>query len=278
MKVLSCGAGMQSTALALMSCENKMKGMIHKEVPIYDAVVFCDLGLEPYWVKDQVEFIKNACEKAGILFKIIDSNLYKDYMDKFGEGHVSSVPFWSVDENGKKAKMRRHCTIDYKILLVEKFLRYNLLGYKKYQRLKPEDVLAHEMHIGFSAEESRRISRLNPSNLYIKKYPLVEMGWERADSYKYILEVWGLDTKASACSFCPFHMNYFFKHLKENAADEYKKIVAFDRLIGEKQEKTAIKSKIFISRSRKRIEDLLPEECNDAQYFEYNGRQVWNGF
>lgn len=30
MKVLSCGAGMQSTALALMSCENKTKGNIHK--------------------------------------------------------------------------------------------------------------------------------------------------------------------------------------------------------------------------------------------------------
>ena len=143
MKILSCGAGMQSTALALMSCENKMKGVIHKEVPIYDAVVFCDLGLEPYWVNEQVDFIENACKKAGIPFHKIESNLYKDYMERFGEGHVSSVPFWSVDENGKKAKMRRHCTIDYKILLVEKFLRYNLLGYKKYQRLKPEDVMAH---------------------------------------------------------------------------------------------------------------------------------------
>ena len=138
--------------------------------------------------------------------------------------------------------------------------------------------MAHEMHIGFSAEESKRITGLNPSNLFVKKYPLVDMGWERADSYKYILEVWGLDTKASACCFCPFHMNYFFKHLKENAIDDYNKTVALDRLIGEKQEKTAIKSKIFISRSRKRIEELLPEECNDAQYFEYNGRQVWNGF
>ena len=130
MKILSCGAGMQSTALALMSCENKMKGIIHKEVPIYDAVIFCDLGLEPYWVNEQVDFIENACKKAGIPFHKIESNLYKDYMERFGEGHVSSVPFWSVDENGKKAKMRRHCTIDYKILLVEKFLRYNLLGYK----------------------------------------------------------------------------------------------------------------------------------------------------
>lgn len=277
MKILSCGAGMQSTALALMSCENKMKGIIHKEVPIYDAVIFCDLGLEPYWVKDQVEFIKNACNKAGIPFHKIESNLYQDYMDNFGRGHVSSIPFWSVDENGKKAKMRRHCTLDYKIALIEKFLKYNLLGYKKYQRLKKEDIQAHEMHIGFSYEERKRMSQ-DYSNLFIKKYPLIDMKWERADSYKYILEVWGLDTKASACNFCPFHKNYFFMHLKENSKEDYDRTVAFDRMIGEMQPRTAIKSKIYLSRSRKRIEDLLPEECNDAEYFDYNGKQVWNGF
>lgn len=277
MKILSCGAGMQSTALALMSCENKMKGIIHKEVPIYDAVIFCDLGLEPYWVKGQVEFIKNSCNSVGIPFYEIESNLYQDYMDNFGRGHVSSIPFWSVDENGKKAKMRRHCTLDYKIALIEKFLKYNLLGYKKYQRLKKEDIQAHEMHIGFSYEERKRMSQ-DYSNLFIKKYPLIDMKWERADSYKYILEVWGLETKASACNFCPFHKNYFFKHLKENSKEDYDRTVAFDRMIGEMQPHTAIKSKIFVSRSRKRIEDLLPEECNDAEYFDYNGKAVWNGF
>lgn len=277
MKILSCGAGMQSTALALMSCENKKKGIIHKEVPVYDAVIFCDLGSEPYWVKDQVGFIKGACESVGIPFHIIESNLYQDYMDNFGTGHVSSIPFWSVDETGKKAKMRRHCTLDYKIALIEKFLRYELLGYKKYQRLKKEDICAHEMHIGFSFEERKRISS-DYSKLFIKKYPLVVMEWERADSYRYILEEWGLDTKASACNFCPFHKNYFFRHLKENSKADYEQTVAFDRMIGEMQPNTAIRSKIYISRSRKRIEDLLPEECNDAEYFDYNGKAVWNGF
>lgn len=277
MKILSCGAGMQSTALALMSCENKMKGIIHANVPVYDAVIFCDLGLEPYWVKDQVDFIKKACEDAGIPFYKIESNLYQDYMDNFGRGHVSSIPFWSVDENGKKAKMRRHCTLDYKIALIEKFLRYELLGYKKFQRLKPEDLMGHEMHIGFSFEERKRMSK-DYSKLFVKKYPLIDMKWERADSYKYILEVWGLDTKASACNFCPFHKNYFFMHLKDNSRDDYEKTVAFDRMIGKMQPKTAIRSKIYISRSRKRIEDLLPDECNDAEYFDYNGKAVWNGF
>lgn len=115
MKILSCGAGTISTALALMSCENKTKGIIHKNVPIYDAVIFCDLGSEPYWVKEQVEFIKKACDSAGIPFYIIESNLYQDYMDNFGRGHVSSIPFWSIDDNGKLAKMRRHCTLDYSV-------------------------------------------------------------------------------------------------------------------------------------------------------------------
>lgn len=278
MKILSCGAGMQSTALALMSCENKMKGIIHKNVPIYDAIVFCDLGFEPNWVKEQVEFIKEACRNAGIKFYAIKSNLYQDYIDNFGRGHVSSIPFWSTDENGKKAKMHRHCTLDYKIAVIEKFLRYNILGYKKYQRLRSEDIQAHEMHIGFSYEERKRVSGNELSKLYVKKYPLIDMGWKREDSYKYIFEVWGLDTKASTCCFCPFHKNYFFKYLRDNYKDDYKKLVTFDKMIGEMQSKTKIKSKIYISCSRKRINDLTAEECDDAEYFECDGKMIWNGF
>lgn len=40
MKILSCGAGMQSTALALMSFAENKKEIKYKEVPIYDAVIF----------------------------------------------------------------------------------------------------------------------------------------------------------------------------------------------------------------------------------------------
>lgn len=47
LKILSCGAGMQSTALALMSCENAVRGMVHDGIPVYSAILFCDLGHEP---------------------------------------------------------------------------------------------------------------------------------------------------------------------------------------------------------------------------------------
>lgn len=96
MKILSCGAGMQSTALALMSCEKKKScNEIYPQVPIYDAILFCDLGEEPKWVYDQVYFIQCACEDAGIPFYVLESNLYSDYVKNFGKSRVVSIPFWT---------------------------------------------------------------------------------------------------------------------------------------------------------------------------------------
>lgn len=268
---------MQSTALALMACENAATPGKFPQVPIYDLVAFCDLGKEPPWVLEQVEFIKNACISADIPFVILQSPLYYDYLENFGKNRVVSIPFWTVDQNGKKGKMMRNCTMDYKINLIQKYVRWEILGYTKGQRTKQEDIKAHEMHIGFSSEERQRCKE-NPHKMFVNKFPLVEMGLERKDNYAYIRDVWGLETKASACSFCPFHRNFFFEYMKNNEPKEYKKIVEFDDLLEREQPKTKIRSKLYISRSRKRIKNLLPEECEDAEYFPYRGKRVWNGF
>lgn len=284
MKILSCGAGMQSTALALMSCANKLINekrvnnfTYTEKVPIYDVVLFCDLGLEPSWVMNQVYFIQQACKWAGIPFYILKSNLYDDYLENFGMNRVVSIPFWSINEEGKKGKMMRNCTLDYKITLMQNFVRWKLLGYKKGARTKQEDIKAHEMHLGFSKEEERRCSE-NPHKMFVNKFPLCEMNLIRADNYAYIKDIWGLETKASACCFCPFHTNYFFEFIKKNHKSEYEKTVEFDEMLENQQPNTKIRSKLYISKSRKRIKDLLPEECKDKECFIYRDEEVWNGF
>jgi hypothetical protein len=277
LKILSFGAGMQSTALALMSCENAANKNIHASVPIYDAIVFCDLGNEPPWVYSQAEFVSKACSASGIPCYILDTHLYEDYRKNFGNRRVSSIPFWSIGEDGKKAMLRRQCTIDYKIKDIQNFVKRELLGYRKYQRNRTDDIGAHEMHIGFSAEEQRRIFN-SRHPLFINKFPLVDMGLTRPDNYRYILEVWGMETKASACCICPFHRNYFFDYLRQNHADCYAAVVEMDELLESKQPETNIRSKLFISRLRKRIRDLTNEDCNDAEFFEYRGQKIWNGF
>lgn len=279
MKILSFGAGMQSTALALMSCENAMTNgpAPNPMVPVYDAVIICDLGLEQEWVVQQTEFVRKACIDAGIFFKKLDTHLYQDFMENFGERRTISIPWWTLRSDGHKSKMPRFCTIDYKVVEIANFVRRELLGYKKGQHTKKEDIKAHEMHMGFSLEEKSRCGK-NPHQLFVNHFPLVDMGWTRAESYKYILEKWGLDTKASACPFCPFHRNYYFQHIKEHDPAIYQSVVKLDHLLRDKTPKPPMDSDLFISRSRKRIEDLTPEECNDAECFQYCGRAIWNGF
>ena len=273
---------MQSSALHLMSCENalaKIRGEppVWPQVPIYDISIFCDLGFEPPWVKKQVEFLANAGHSCGVPLVILDSPLYTDFMENFGERRTISIPWWTIKEDGHKSKMPRNCTIDYKVELISKYVRWELLHYKKGQRLRDEDRKAHEMHMGFSAEESRRCKE-SPNPMFVNKFPLVEMGLTRADNFAYIKDVWGLETKASACSFCPFHKNYFFKFLRENEPEQYAQVVGVDELLRDKNPKPPMDSDLFISRSRKRLMDLTDEDCNDAECFEYCGMQIWNGF
>jgi len=276
-KILSCGAGMQSTALALMACQNVKCPGRFPLVPVYDLVCFCDLGKEPPWVMEQVKFVGKACAEAGIQFKILKSPLYEDYLQNFGHQRVVSIPFWTVNEDGKKGKMLRNCTLEYKINLIQKYVRMEILGYRKGQHTRQEDLKAHEMHIGFSYEERQRC-RENPHKMFTNVFPLVDMRLERKDNYAYIKDTWGLDTKASACSFCPFHRNYFFQYLKTHEIQEYRDLVDFDYMLEREQPNTKITSKLYISRSRKRISELSEEECDDAEYFLYRDKPIWNGF
>lgn len=282
MKILSFGAGMQPTALALMSCENALaksfgKGSPYLLVPIYDSVIFCDLGFEPPWVEKQAAFVQSACKRSGIHYKKLDMPLYHDLIQNFEKRRVVSIPWWTLDEDGHKSKMPRNCTLDYKVHAISKYVRWELLGYRKGQRLRNEDKKAHEMHMGFGFEEQKRCKE-NPNPMFVNKFPLVEMEMERKDSYAYIKDVWGLETKASACCFCPFHRDYFFEYLKHNELPTYRKLLAVDTLLEENSPKPPTKSKLFISRSRKRLSEITSEECNDAEYFLYRGNPVWNGF
>jgi hypothetical protein len=137
--ILSCGAGTPSTTLALMSCQNAQRGPPYPYplVPVYDAVIFCDLHSEPGWVYEQAAFAAAACREAGIPFYRLDADLYGDFTRNFGRARTACIPFWTLGDDGKKGKMPRQCTYDYKIKVIEKFVRYELLRYKPRERTLP---------------------------------------------------------------------------------------------------------------------------------------------
>lgn len=277
LEILSYGAGTPSTTLALMSCENALAGHpIWPSVPVYSAVIFCDLHAEPPWVYRQAAFVTAACHRAKIPYFTLDSDLYGNFIRNFGRARVASIPFWTMDD-GHKGKMPRQCTCDYKINVIEKFVRYKLLCYQPREHALPLDVHAHGMHMGIMWEEHKR-AKASRQTLFRNEYPLVEMGWTRADCYAYNRDVWGLETMASCCLFCPCHTNFFYQYLWEHEPTCYACALQVDNLVEMHQGCPPIKSKLFLSKSRKRLRDLSEEDCRDAKSFLYRDTPIWDGF
>ncbi len=254
LNILSYGAGTPSTTLALMSCQNARHGppYPYPEVPIYDAVIFCDLHSEPSWVYKQAEFTAAVCAQVGIPFYRLDSNLYRDFTRNFGRARTACIPFWTMGEDGKKGRMPRQCTLPY-------------------------DVHAHNLHMGIMWEERHRATE-SKQTLFTKQYPLVKMGWTRQKCFDYNKYVWGLSTMASCCLFCPFHSNYFYQHIREHEPDCYARALHVDKLVEIYQARPPLKSELYLSKSMKRIRELTSEDCEDMRRFLCRDGLIWDGF
>jgi len=122
--ILSLGAGVQSSALALMASRGELGWKP-------DFAIFADTGGEPQrvytwlsWLEKQLSFDVVRVQKGNLKDDIISS------IDDLGR--VSAVPFFTknISNGGKKGKLRRSCTTDYKIMPINKKIR-ELLGVPK---------------------------------------------------------------------------------------------------------------------------------------------------
>lgn len=171
MKILSFGAGVQTTALLFT---------IGKDM---DYVVFADTGNEH---EETYDYISNVvvpyCRSNNINFVRVYNKYGKTlYQYCFDKKIVPSIKF-------------RDCTTKFKIAPIRKFLREEL----GVNRKDPVEV-----YIGISWEES---DRMNESNVKyaISKYPLVDKRITRDMCKDIILSMGYQLPPKSGCVFCPF--------------------------------------------------------------------------
>jgi len=218
-RILSCGAGVQSTTLALMACNG--------QIPDLDAAIFADTGWEPPAVYRQVDMLAEEFKRAGIdFYRVSSGNLRSDTLDP--DHRFVSVPYFTKNADGSRGMGRRQCTSEYKLKPIKKQVR-QLLGYV-HPTPVPRGVYA-EQWIGFSTDEIGRVrSRLDV--LYEKpRYPLLELDMSRKDCERWLKAVgWG-HTAKSACIGCPFHGNAQWRDLRDNHPEQWADAVDFDRQI-----------------------------------------------
>ena len=253
LRVLSLGAGVQSSTLALM---------IHKgKIPMVDCAIFADTQAEPPKVYEWLKFIKKTVSYPVHI--VTWRNLEKDVLDASqGEYQAFTIPFYTKNkETGQKGMLMRQCTADYKIKPVTKKVR-ELLGYKKGERVDLKEVKV-EMLLGISTDELRRM-RMNRLRYIDNQYPLINnFGMSRQDCIAWMKDNGYPMPAKSACYFCPFHSQSTWKEIKENDPELFQKAVEMDKKIRD-QEKYKIKNKykdeLYLHRSCEPLDKALEDD------------------
>tara|TARA_B100000161_G_scaffold75395_1_gene51955 strand:- start:53 stop:886 length:834 start_codon:yes stop_codon:yes gene_type:complete len=253
LRVLSLGAGVQSSTLALM---------IHRgEIRMVDCAIFADTQAEPPKVYEWLEFIKKTVSYPVHI--VTWRNLEQDVLDASkGEYQAFRIPFYTKNkETEQKGMLMRQCTADYKIKPLTIKVR-ELLGYKKGDRININEAKV-EMLFGISTDELRRM-RINPLRYVENQYPLInDFGMSRQDCIAWMKDKnYPMPTK-SACYFCPFHSQSGWKEIKENNPELFKKAVQMDKQIRD-QEKYKIKNKfkdeLYLHRSCEPLDKALEDD------------------
>lgn len=250
LRVLSLGAGVQSTTLALM--------IEHGELPIVDCAIFSDTMSEPKKVYEHLDWLKSKISYP--LHIVSKGNLRQDIIDAVdGKYKFMSIPLFTKNaETGKKGLLRRQCTADYKILPINKKVR-ELLGYKKGERVKKGTKV--EMLMGISLDEivRTRVNRLK----YIKNvYPLVEFQMRRHHCLEWMEKNNYPKPPRSACTFCPYHSNDEWKEIKKNK-QEWDEVVALDKKIRKGTKKNT--DLVYLHRSAVPIDEADLDPNKDQQ-------------
>jgi hypothetical protein len=220
-RLLSLGAGVQSTVLALMAAAGELDQL--------DGAIFADTGWEPQRVYDHLDRLAVVLADADIpLYRVSKGNLRVDALDP--AHRYASVPYFVRNPDGSEGMGRRQCTSEYKLAPIGRKVR-ELLGAAGPDFRRVPKGRKTEQWIGFSTDEVGRVSDKDSVSYIVKRYPLIELGMSRDDCERWLRRRgWG-DVAKSACIGCPYHGNRQWRDLRDNHPEEWADAVEFDAAI-----------------------------------------------
>lgn len=250
-RILSLGAGVQSTAVLLLSISGELE-------PI-DCAVFADTGWEPQAVYKHLEWLEGVAKEAGIPIHRIDCgrNIKEDALRATvrgtkgkGQRHAN-MPFRTINPDGSEGMIRRQCTKEYKVEPLDRKIRA-LSGLKPRERQRGRGPQV-EQWFGISSDEKQRM-RLSKHWWAINYYPLVEdLGMTRQDCLHWLRDRWKITPPRSACIACPYRTNEEWRWLKDHYPGEYQEAIEFDDAI---RTRGGMHGKLYVHRSCRPLSEV----------------------
>jgi hypothetical protein len=246
LRVLSLGAGVQSSTLLLMA--------LRREIAPFDHVIYADTGWESAEVYRQVDWLEGLCRDAGVPFhRVGDGSIREDVLDASKKFY--SMPLHLLNPEGRKdGILRRQCSRRYKMTPVLKKLR-ELAGLQRYQRSK--DTLV-ECVLGISLDEVQRM-RGGEFPWVRNVYELVDLGMTRDDCLAWCRERGYAEPPRSACLGCPLKSDREWAKVRA-IPEEWADVVAFDEALRAPGTRLAslLKGKAYLHRSLRPISEVEP--------------------
>jgi hypothetical protein len=233
LRYLSLGAGVQSTALALM--------IAHGEIEPVDCAIFADTQWEPAEVYTHLAWLESVIPTLPHPFPIyrVTAGSLRDHVlagvrvadsdPQFDEDRYRGIPAYvRPGSDGRPLGMvRRQCTREYKIAPITRKVR-EMLGVQPGGRV-PSSTLVEQL-TGISSDEADRAKPAQEPWL-VRLYPLLDrrisrmgcIAWMRAHGYP--------DPPRSSCIGCPLHTRAEWRRMRAEDPASFADAVEVDEAI-----------------------------------------------
>lgn len=273
LRIISLGLGVQSTALYFMSSMGQL--------PLADHAIFADTGKEASATYRYLEFLQDwQKNNQGIPITVCrDKNLYRDLLSPGSGERFTSIPAFTVGEDGNVGMLKRQCTYEYKIMVIDNYIRDHIYGLPKGARRPPTSI----WH-GITMDEIERM--VFPREAWkVNTYPFLGYYTTHKGEHSvlgsgkpmtrqevirwYVLHCLPVPPKSS-CVFCPYQSDYSWARKKELAPDDFKAAVRVDKAIRNSTRK-GITQPVYLHRSCKPLSEVVFDLLQDQESGECSG-------
>jgi hypothetical protein len=258
LRVISLGAGVQSSVMALMAAKEEVG-------PMPDCAIFADTQWEPRQVYEHLDWLE--AQLPFPVIRVTKGNIYEDSLkltNAFGNHNLPLPVYTTSNVSGKRGIAGRHCTSIYKIDPIKKEIRKQL-GIERGKKVSKS--IAVEQWLGISTDEIQRLKMASEGWLN-NRWPLIEKAMSRNDCLSWWDKNYPNRKLAkSSCVGCPYRTNAQWRDVKKNNLDEFNKAVILDEKL---RTNSAIpQHHVFLHNSRKPLKDVNFNSAEDDGQIEF---------
>jgi hypothetical protein len=234
LRVLSLGAGVQSTTMALMAAHGELG-------PMPDCAIFADTGDEPQAVYDHLAWLMSA-NVLPFPVHVVTAGRLSERL--FAGDDMARIPF-HIRAGGIST---RQCTRNYKLRPIRRKVRA-ILG-----EVRPTKGCV-EQWVGISLDEA---SRMKPSGVdYVaNRWPLIEKRITRRGCLAWMAAQGYPTPPKSACVYCPFQADRQWRDRRDNDPAGWKLACDVDAKLREPQQIARFRGELFAHPSMVPLADV----------------------